>query len=137
VKKATKKRKANGGKTAAKPATKKAASDVRQAGGRFGAGNHMGKRFGEGQPTDLGGRPPGPSLNESLRKAWERKVQGRLAVDVFAEKVITMALDGEGADALKAGQFAADRAFGVPQQSVKVDDGVARIQYLNDWRSQR
>jgi hypothetical protein len=96
-----------------------------------------GRKFGQGQPVDHGGRPEGPSLNDALRRAWARKVQGQLAVDVFADKVVDMALNGEGADALKAGQFAADRAFGLPQQNVKVDDGVTRFEYLNDWRAKQ
>jgi malate synthase len=53
--KARKVQKKNGGKTAA--SEKKEAKAVRDQRGKFAHGNHLGKRFGDGQPTDLGGRP--------------------------------------------------------------------------------
>lgn len=105
----------------------------RDAKGHFVHGNKVGKRFGEGQPTDRGGRPEGPTLSEALRRAWMKLDKGgRSQVELFAENVVDQAVQGD----LKAGQFAADRAFGPLETvaQVNVRNADKQVEYVNDWR---
>lgn len=131
-----KRRKMSNERMTAEECAKTARADgaVRDARGKFAPGNHAGKRFGEGQPTDRGGRPPETFRSIALRLA-EQIPEG------YGITAREMAVKAQYTKAITHGDT---RAFVALVElcegknvNVNVNDGVTRIEYVNDWRERR